>query len=241
MTTTTKVENFKNRYALVRGPLYFRIFGEGGAWTPFGPTKDASLELGVEKATLISGDDGSVLDEQQTAKTATFSVTLQSLSDSNLAIALQSAIREIAAKTDEPVTVPSLVAGQTFFLQFANVTKLTFDSLADGVDYSLDKSSGRITALKDTVEAKGTYSTAATVEMGILANSGIELELMYDATGSGGMRLQMFKWKPSPAQNIAINAGNEHSSLAVTGALVASDAVSSDEMLGKFGRVVRVS
>lgn len=237
--TTTKVENFKNQFKLVRGPLFFRVYGEGGAWTPFGPTKDASVELSIEKTTLVSGDDGSTLDEQQTAKTANFGVTLQSVSDSNLAVALQSPLREVAAVTDKEVTVPALLAGQAFFLG-ANVTQFTAAGLVEGEDYTLEKASGRITALKSTVESEGTYSAAAVVEMGILANSGIELELMYDATKDGGKRLHLFKWKPSPAQTIAINSGSEHTALTLTGALVSAEGAAVDAQLGKFGRFISV-
>lgn len=240
MTTTTKVENFKNCYEMVRGKLFSAIFGSDGAYTPIGPVRDATLELSIEKATLISGDDGSVLDEKLTAKSATFTVTCQSLSNSNLARSLYSELREIAAKTDEPVTIPAMSAGQVTALS-PKVTQFTATGLTEGVDYSLNKASGLVTALKSIVETEGTYSTEAVVEMGILANSGVELALMYDATDSGGVRMELFKWKPSPAQNIAINSGNEHTSLTLTGPLIASDAVSVDDILGRFGRVVRVS
>ncbi|WP_312587238.1 hypothetical protein [Comamonas terrigena] len=236
---TTSVRNFERVYSLLRGKLYFRLAGSKGAWTPFGPTKDASLRLGIEEQKLPSGDDGTTLDIVQTAKTADLDVTLQSLSNSNLAIALQTAVKETAALTDEPFTLPALLEGQTYFLS-AKVTEVSLATLVEGEDYSVDKASGCITALKSLVEAEGTYSSEAVVEMGILANSGVELELMYDATEQSKLRLHLFKWKPSPAQNLAMNSGNEHTSLSLTGSLIAVESTPADATLGKFGRLTRV-
>lgn len=237
---TTKTSAFKQRYALVRGPLYFREAGTSGAWTPFGPSRDASLELAIEKIQLISGDDGSVLDERQTAKTATFTVTLLSLSDSNLALALQSPVRETPAVENGAFTLPALEAGQVYFVQ-GNVTALEVTGLVEGVDYALDKAAGAITALKDIdAEAEGTYSADAVVEMGILAGTGKVLELMYNTVSEGGTRLRIYRWSPSPAQTLAFNSGSAYTELTLSGACLSDDTVAADDVLGRFGNMTRV-
>lgn len=236
----TKTSSFKQRYALVRGPLFFREAGTAGAWTPFGPSREASLELAIEKIQLISGDDGSVLDERQTAKTATFSVTLQSLSDSNLALALQSPLRETPAVDAEAFTLPALEAGQAFFLQ-GNVYELTVEGLIEGIDYALDKRAGIVTALKDfATEAEGTYSAETVVEMGILAGAGKVLELMYNTVAEGGTRLRIYKWAPSPAQALSFNSGSAHTELTLSGGCLSDDSVPADDVLGRFGNMTRV-
>lgn len=237
---TTKTSAFKQRYALVRGPLFFREAGTNGAWTPFGPSKDASLELAIEKIQLISGDDGSVLDERQTAKTANFSVTLQSLSDNNLALALQSPIRETAAVVDAEFELPALEAGQAYFLQ-GNITALTITGLVEGTDYAVDKRAGSIVALKAiAVAAQGTYSADAVVEMGILAGTGKVLELMYNAVVEGGTRLRVYKWAPSPAQSLSFNSGANFTELTLTGGCLSDDNVAADDVLGRFGTMTRL-
>ncbi len=238
MATTTKTSNFKQRYAMVRGPLFYRVAGAGGAWTPFGPSKDASLELAIEKIQLISGDDGSVLDERQTAKTANFSVTLQSLGNSNLALALQSPLRETPAVVEAEFDLPALAAGQVFFVQ-PNTTAVSLTGLVEGTDYALDKAAGCITALRDLEVAMGTYSADGVVEMGILAGTGTLLELMYNTVAESGTRLRVYRWAPSPAQTISINSGSEHTSLTLSGACLADDTVPADDILGRFGNMTR--
>ena len=235
MATTS----FANKYALVRGNLFFRIYGSTGPWTPFGPTKDSGLEMSIEKTTLTSGDDGSVLDERQVAKTATFGTTLQSLSDSNLGIAMQSVVRTSPAVTDQPFSLPAMTVGQVLFLA-PSLDSVTLAGVTEGVDYSLNKAGGKLVALKALTAAEGTYDADEHVEMGILAGENKSFELMYDATAESGIMLRIYKWTPSPAQNVSLNAGNEHTALALTGACIADDNASADDELGRFGRIVRV-
>lgn len=236
----TTPANFQRKFQLLRGSLYFREAGTEGAWTPFGPSRDSSLSLSIENVTLVSGDDGATLDTRQTAKNAEFATTLQSLSDSNLAIALQTPVVKAPAVVDGAVTIPVLVAGQAVFVQ-PGVTELTVTGLTEGVDYALDKEAGRIVALKDlAAEATGTYSAGEVTEMGILAATGKTFELRYDATKESGILIHIYKWNPSPAQNVTMNAGNEHTALALTGACLADDTKAVDSELGQFGRIYRV-
>lgn len=236
----TTPASFQRKFQLLRGSLYFREAGTDGAWTPFGPSRDSSLSLAIETLTLVSGDDGATLDSRQTAKSAEFATTLQSLSDSNLAIALQTPVVKAPAVTGAAVTIPALVAGQAVFVQ-PGVTELTVEGLAEGVDYALDKDAGRIVALKDIAEAAtGTYSAGAVTEMGILASTGKTFELRYDATKESGIIMHIYKWNPSPAQNVSMNSGSEHTSLSLTGACLADDTKSVDSELGQFGRIYRV-
>jgi hypothetical protein len=229
------------QYHSLKGDFFIRDAGSA-ATVPFkyvGNVSAASFGMTRETVQLTSsGNDAGTLAEEETARDATLSLTLNAIQKQNLAIALYGNTVAQTAGTAATVTLPVLAAGDAFPLAHINVSNVVVTGKTAGVDYKLRAKSGVIEIL--TPFAAGvevTYDHGTADAVGVFTQNAKEYEVLY-ASESGGMRVRFSRWQPAPATALAL-ISTEIASLEVAGSLLKVEG--GDQTFGGFAKVEKVS
>lgn len=224
------------QYFTMKGDFFIKERGVAGFPHYLGNIADANLGMTIESVSLQStGNESGELASEEVSRTATFAMTMNSITASNLAIQLYGSVQAQEAVTAQAFALPALKAGEMFRLGHVKVSNVEIGALVDGVDYKLHAGSGAIVALKDIVATpSGTYDAGVATAIGVFSGTAKEYEVTY-ISGKTGKTIVIHRWKPDPAQAINL-ISNEFAAMEISGpALI--DETKPDGPLGRIAVV----
>ena len=225
------------KYATLKGDFFIKEKGSAENFYFFGNSQEATFEMGIEKATLeSSGNERGTLASEETSRTATFSMTPNSLATRNLKLYFYSKGSETqASATDQAFTLPAMVEGEMFRFAHVNVTNVNIEDLVAGTDYKVLAKGGALVAMKTIVAGKeGTYDAAGATKVGVFTGDGMEYEVYY-VSEKTGKTVHFRRWKPDPAQSVAL-IGNDFASFPLSGECLIDESIP-EGPLGRFAVV----
>lgn len=226
----------KPQYFSIKGNWYARLWGTSDPFRSMGNTPAAQLSFTRETESLMStGNVKGKLAEEETSRDASLTITFNEMGKEMLKLYVYGATKDVSAVTSAAFTLPTLKAGEVYFLPHVNVSNVVLDTLVEGVDYDVSATGGQITARKDIVapSTDGTYDASTSARVGIFATDGVALELMFISENSG-KRINLYKWQPNPADTLDV-VSTTIAAPKLSGPLLADDTARPDPELGNFG------
>lgn len=228
----------QQRILALKGDFYARVRGTTGPFKPLFNATAAEISMAIETIRQKSnGNTPGTIAEDETDRTATLSVTLQSRHRENLEKFFYANSRTVAARTDVAFTLPAGEAGDIVDLGANNITDTTFGLLVEGQDYRVLPRSGGLEYLGTVASTPGTFSHGEYAELGIFSAQQVELEILFTSEKSGQAYV-LYRVKLSPAQAFQlVSDGNEYGASPLQGSLLLDPNAPVDGNLGQYGRL----
>ncbi len=205
----TKIE--KNKRIVRRGDFYT---GKQKSTAVFlspvlrdiGDVTNVDFTMTTETITSKSGNTGLLAATRVVSKSGTLKFTMQDATKRNLATGLGSDVQTAKAIVSKAFEVPAMDEGDTLFLG-VNLTSVELEGLVEGEDYVLKKAAGLFIALKALTATTGTFSSEATVTIGIMVkNDDGSYRIVIDASKECGEIWTFYNAKPKPMESVSFNA-----------------------------------
>ncbi|MNU44061.1 hypothetical protein D3C71_328660 [compost metagenome] len=226
----------KPQYFSLKGDFFIREKGSTSAPFYIGNISAATFGMTRETATLKStGNESGDLAVEEVSKSATLSLTMNSIAARNLAMQLYGTVQAQVAATAKAFSLPILKEGEMFKLDHVNVSNVEITGLVLGTDFKVLGAGGVIVALKDISEtAEGTYDAGTASAIGVFTTSGKEYEVTYVSENSGKTVI-VRRWKPDPAQAFEL-ISSEFAAPQLTGPVLIDESIA-EGPLGRFAVV----
>jgi hypothetical protein len=222
------------QYFTMKGDFFIKAYGTAEAPHYVGNVPASTFSMTRETATLTSsGNESGDLAVEEVSKSASLSVTLNSLTAKNLAMHLYGTVQAQAAATAQAFSLPISKAGDMFKLAHVKVSNVELGDLEVGVDYKVLPKGGAIVLLKDTIAATpGTYDAGEASAIGVFTHSGKEYTLTFISENSG-KTIVIHKWKPNPAAAFEL-ISSEFAAPVLEGPVLIDESLT-EGPLGRFG------
>ena len=205
----TKTE--KNKRVLRRGDFYMGKQKTIAAYLnpvmrDIGDVMNVDFTMTTETITSKSGNTGLLAATRVVSKSGTLKLTMQDATKRNMALGLGGDVQTAKAVVSKAFDVPAMDEGETLSLS-ANLTSVEVEGLVEGEDYVLKKAAGLFIALKALTATTGTFSSEATVTIGIMVkNDDGSYRIVIDASKECGEIWTFYNAKPKPMENVSFNA-----------------------------------
>lgn len=257
------------KYLRVRGIPYLAerdVNGNPGPFRDLGSPGDFTIGLEAQNYEHFERRSGNDLSDLRlvTQLSASLTAVLDEVSTKNLALALYGAEATLAtgsytSGTPDTIATTLPAAGDILRLAKPKASSIvikdstgTPKTLVAGTNYSVlsaDHGTIRIDNLTTggpyVAPLKAEYSYTGGVNVNMFASSGKEYFVKIDgknmADGGKPVLVELYRWSPNPASNLALFQQDGISGLELNGGLLYDSVRAADAVLGAFGRIVDLS
>lgn len=233
------------------------IMAEG--YTYVGNTSDAKLQLSTDEYNHFETETGNDMIDLTVAgnKTGKFDLTLEKFLSDNLAMVLYGTVlaQDTSAVSGEK-TPTGVKAGQRIYTRKPYISNVVVKdsggkTLVASTNYVVgDADQGRLEFTNLTTGGPFTQPflidytpSKASTSVNMFTNVGQEYAVLFEgvnaisAQATQKVRVELYRWKPSPIQDFDLKA-KELLRLPISGGLLDDPTKASDAVLGRYGRVV---
>lgn len=221
--------------SIAKADIYVRPYGTTGGFRNIGDCEAGNLGITTTTTTVKgNGKAGGVVFEDVSIDAVTLNLTLRDLAAKNLALAMASpATSKVAGSKTETIT---LAVGESYLLEGFDVAITSFGTFVEDDDYTLDATTGLLTALTAITAQSITYDYEAFTELGIAVGTSTALEVIIEQAKSNKV-FRLWKWNVSPAAQYDFISSGNITTLALTGSCISDSSRPADATLGQTGKV----
>ncbi|AAP95132.1 hypothetical protein A6046_03375 [[Haemophilus] ducreyi] len=214
-----------------------------------GDVSEASLSLSVEEFTHKESYSGQRQEVRKiiTGKSGELSLKFHEMSRENLALLLLGADSKVEAGTVTGEKLPAEIkVGDRIVLAHQNVSNVTIAGLTENTDFMVDRTFGTIDFMKaQSGDKEVAYSYGAVENVAMLTDNPQDLFLRYEgvnlAEQDEWVLMELYKINFNPTDALAlINNDNALAALTAKAKVLADTTKKGDDLLGRFGRVVKI-